>query len=391
MQSGINFFILIVLAGSASVGFAREAAASPERPVSSREAEEGVLPFPYVAEITGNDVYIRSGPGTEYYTCGKLNKTDRVKVVSSQPGWSRIVPPPGSFSWITTQFVSIDQDSPAIGIVTGDRVRVYAGSAYIKPIHSTTEQVKLNRGDKVRLLGEERTGYYKIASPADTYLWVSTKFTKAVGPVGEVPVVVGPRRDTTTDANMIVPTDISVQAKKLEEYHALEKQIQAERAKPIEQQSYTKIKKALVEIASNKRAGKAARYAEFGIKQVERFELALAIAKEVWLQDAQLQRIQERINKARATRLAAFEDLGRFAVIGKFKTSSVYGAEPELIHYRIIDGSNKILCYALPSGPASRTDLSKLVGLKVGLLGTIEPHPQTQGALVRFTGIVKLN
>jgi SH3-like domain-containing protein len=61
------------------------------------------LPVPYIAEITGNDVNIRSGPGTNYYRCGKLNKDDKVEVLSAQLGWSRIVPPPGSFSWISMQ------------------------------------------------------------------------------------------------------------------------------------------------------------------------------------------------------------------------------------------------------------------------------------------------
>ena len=35
----------------------------------------------YVAEVLGNDVFIRSGPGTQFYQCGKLYAGDRVQVV----------------------------------------------------------------------------------------------------------------------------------------------------------------------------------------------------------------------------------------------------------------------------------------------------------------------
>ena len=366
---------LLCLAVLASVGFAQEAA---------------ILSFPYIAEITDDNVYIRSGPGTNYYSCGKLNKADRVKVVGSKFSWSQIVPPPGSFSWISTQYVKVDPNNPSIGIVTGDAVRVYAGSDLLKPIHSTTLQPKRNKGDRVRLMSEEKDDYYKIAPPADAYLWVSTKYTKPLAPVGQVPPTVETQGEPKAETGPVVPAKISVEAEKLKEYHALEEQIEAERAKPMAQQDYANIKRALVKIANNKEAGKAVRYSEFAIKQIERCELALAVATQVQLQDAQLQKIQDKIDKARATRLAEVPDLGRFAVIGQLQTSTIYGAEAGLKHYRITDVFGKTICYALPSGPALRMDMSKLIDRKVGLVGTIEPHLQTGGALVRFTAVAEL-
>jgi len=394
MQSHINFLILIILAGLTSVGFAQKAVTPSEESVSAGAAEESVPSFPYVAQITADKVNIRSGPGTNYYSCGNLNKPDRVKVVGSQFSWSRIVPPAGSFSWISKQYVSIDLNDPSIGIVTGDSVRVYAGSNRLKPIHSTTMQLKLKKDDEVLLLGEEEGGYYKISPPAGVYLWVSTKYTESLGAVGEVPLIVElpsrPKADTLAVAPVRAPTDAAVEAGALREYYALEKQVKAERAKPMGQQNYANIKKELAKIAGNKKTGKAARYAEFMLKQIQGFELALEVAKEVSLQDAQLQRIQERIEKARATKLAQFPDIGRFAVIGHLQTSNIYGPEAEPRHYRIMDDSGKTICYALPDKSASQTDLSKLLGRKVGLVGTIKPHMQTAGALVQFTEIVEL-
>ena len=392
MQTHTKFFNLFILISLlASAGFAQEAVTPPKKYVIAGEAEESVPSLPYIGEITGDDVNIRSGPGTNYYRCGKLNKGDRVKVVGSQFSWSRIVPPAGSFSWISTQYVSIDQDNPAIGTVTGNAVRVYAGSEHLKPIHSTTVLLKFNRGDKVSLMGEEEGDYHKILPPAGTYLWVLTEYINWLGSIGEVELIVeppaAPKADTT---EAVVYTDTSAEARKLKEYYALQNQLESERAKPWAEQNYAAIKKKLVEIAEIKEAGKAARYSEFAIKQIEGCELALAVAQEVRLQDKQLQQIKERIEKARAKKLTQVPILGRFAVIGQFQTSNIYGLQAELTLYRIIDDSDKILCYAVASGSASEMDLSKLLGRKVGLVGTIEPHPQTVGALVRFAEIVDL-
>ncbi len=127
MQSRANLLILIILIGLVSVVFAQEAAPPAEEPVP---AEEPAIPFPYIAQITGDSVNIRSGPGTNHYPCGKLSKTDRVKVVGSRFSWSRIVPPASCFSWISAQHVSVDPNNPTVGIVTGDAVRVYAGSEH---------------------------------------------------------------------------------------------------------------------------------------------------------------------------------------------------------------------------------------------------------------------
>jgi len=381
---------LVILVVLASVGSGREAAVPPERAASAGDTNESVISFPYIAEITGDNVYVRSGRGTNYYSCGKLNKGDRVKVVNHQFGWSCIVPPAGSFSWISMEYIGVDTDDPTIGIVTGDGVRVYAGSDSIKPIHSTTLQRQLNWGDKVKLLGEVKDKYHKIAPPDGAYVWVSTQYTKVVGTVGEVRPTVDVSPPTVVKPiPKVVRTDISAEAA-LKKYYALAKLIEAERAKPIAQQNYEKIKKELTEIAGSEKADKAARYSESALKLVERYEWAFKVEKAVRLQDAELQRILEGIDKARIIKLAEVEDLGRFAAIGQLKTSNIYGTEPELKHYRIIDDSGKTICYALPTGSASKMDLSKFVDRKVGLVGTIEPHPQTENALVRFIETVEL-
>jgi hypothetical protein len=391
MRSHINLLTFVVLAALASAGFAQTGGAGDTSTPS----------FPYIAEIVGDDLYIRSGPGTNFYHCGKLNTGDKVKVVSRQFSWSCIVPPVGSFSWISMQYVKIDPADPSVGTVTGDNVRVYAGSDYVKPLYSTTLQGKLNRGEKVKLLGEQMDDYYKIGPPSFAYLWVSTSFTRPlpIKPVTPVPPPAG--QGTPPIAKPVEPNDAvevtpptpaplplpqSSAEAKLQEYYALQKQVEAEQAKPVDKQDYSKIKESLVKIAGDEQAGKAARYAKYVVGRIEGFELALAVGKEVQLANEQLAKTKERIEKARVTKLAEVKDLGRFAVIGQLQTFTTYGEG----HYRILDASGKTVCYALPASGAGQSGLSKLVGRKVGLVGMVEPHRQTAGAMVRFVEAVEL-
>jgi uncharacterized protein YgiM (DUF1202 family) len=244
MRFTTNLFIVAVLAGLAFVGLSQGAA--------SEEVE--TPPFPYDAVITGDDVYIRSGPGTNFYHCGKFNKGDRVRVVAKQFSWSRIVPPAGSFSWISMQYVKIDPASPGVGIVTGDNVRVYAGSDFVKPLYSTTLQDKLNTGDKVKLLGEQMDDYYKIAPPPAAYLWVSTSLTKpAPAPVEPPPapaVVPSAAVEEPNEAVAVTPPVVTPESA-LEKYRELKQKVETERAKPADQQDYSDLKKELTEIAKS--------------------------------------------------------------------------------------------------------------------------------------------
>ena len=371
-------------------------------PPATKPATAPAPSFPYAGEVAENDVPVRSGPGTNYYISGTLKRGNKLTVVGSQFSWSRIVPPPGSFSWISMRNVSIDPDNPNIGIVTADGIRVYAGSPFKEPIHSETLQLKLNRSDEVRFIGPPKGDYYKIAPPAGAYLWISTKNIKPA-PVKLVkPTVVPPPRKTDPNtATKTVPkvvvkptvpvtTTISGESENLKAFYALEKLIKAEQTKPADQQNYEDLKKALSIIAANKDAGKAARYAEFALRQINGFELALNVGKVVQLQNEELKKTQEGIDTARATRLAQVPNLGKFAVIGTLQTSNIYGPEAKIKYFRIMD-NNKTMCYALPTGPAAAMDLTKLVDSKVGLVGAIEANPQTAGAVVHFTDITEVN
>ena len=118
--------------------------------------------------------------------------------------------------------------------------------------------------------------------------------------------------------------------------------------------------------------------------------MAIQTAKEVRMQDANLQKIKAEIEKARAEKISQIEDMGKFAAIGKLQASDIFGPSVELKQYRLVDDANNTICYAAPADAISNNDFSKFLGQKVGLTGTIEPHPQVSGALVRFNEIVEI-
>ncbi len=406
MESCIRFVVVTLVAGVCTLAFAEQPAprASAQANVAVSDANKANLPaLPFMAEITSDDVYVRSGPGTNYYYCSKLKKTDKVKVVGSKFSWWQIVPPAGSYSWISKQYVQVDPQNSASGTVIGDAVRVYAGSDDVQPMHSTTWLVKLNKDEKVTLLGEEKEDYYKITPPEGAYLWVSNQYARPLGslvspaqPMPGVPSTAPaafPAAATATSPNgPYVPAAVplSLDDQKTDEVKLLRERVDAERAKPVDQQNFAELKKAIGEIANNKQNPKSARNAQNLLKTIERYELAQEIAKADKLQDEQFGQTRQRIENAHAEQLAKFEDLSIFAVIGQLRESSVFAEGPGIRYYRVVDNEGKTVCYAKPTGEAANMDFSKFIDKKVGLVGTIEPNPEMGGALVQFTNIIEL-
>jgi uncharacterized protein YraI len=378
MESCLRFAVVIIVVGLCTAVCAEQTAGFPTPNVSASEASDANLPaMPFIAEITGDDVYVRSGPGTNYYFCAKLKKGDRVKVVGSKFSWWQITPPTGSYAWISRQYVEKDPQNSSMGVVIGEGVRVYAGSDEVRPMHSTTPLVKLNKDDKVTLLGEEKEDYYKIAPPEGAYLWVSSQHARAlvslVPPVQPMPASppagaapfptpaakAEPQVASVNEPN--IPVQTSLEDQRTRELNLLMEHLEEEQAKPLEQQKYDGLKKALEVIANDKQSPRTARKAEYMIKTVERHELAQEVSKTTALQDEQFANTSQRIEAARNEKLAQVEDKGIFAVIGLLKESSIFSEQRGLKYYRILDEQGKTICYARPVGEAAHKDLSGFI------------------------------
>ena len=141
--------------------------------------------FPCIAQPVSENVKIRSGGGSAYYTCGKIKAGEDVTVVAVEFGWAKIVPPKGSFSWIAKKYIVKNPSNPKAGIVNGEGIRIWVGSPSLAALNSSATQIKLSKknSDIVELLGDEDNGYLKIAPPSGAFLYVPAKQLKYTGPV----------------------------------------------------------------------------------------------------------------------------------------------------------------------------------------------------------------
>ncbi len=138
--------------------------------------------YQFAGQVSGNDVYVRSGPGEGYYPTMKLDKGAAVTVVGLKFGWLKILPPEGSFSYIPKAWVERAGDG-SIGRVTKPDLIVRAGSGLNEMKNAV--QTSLNDNDRVVILGE-KDEYFKIQPPAGAYLYVNKDF---VSPVKQVAAV----------------------------------------------------------------------------------------------------------------------------------------------------------------------------------------------------------
>ncbi len=367
----------------------------------SPEAEPSVsVSFPQVGEVTGQDVYVRAGPGTAWYSCGKLNAPARVRVVGAKHIWLEIIPPAGSFSWISKNYVKPDAGNPEIGIVTADSVNVWAGSEDVPPTRSIRRQTKLNKGKTVKLLGAEEEEYYKIAPPRGAHLWISDKYVKYVGPVSELKAVellpkpepeLEPEPKTEDEPEPApVPGKLELEAKMLKECRDLSKQMAAQLAKPLDVQNYEGIKEALEAIINNPEAGKAQRYGQHQLERIAGFELARQVGEEVKRHDAQLARLREEIRDRLARKLAEISKTAKYIIMGELRPSEIYTDETSQKRYMIVDETGKIVCYAVPNQSAAQIDVDKFMHCKVGLEGKMLGDLYNTVRVVKFSNIEEL-
>lgn len=159
---------------------------------------------PYTAYVNADEVYVRSGPGTNYYPTQKLQRGDRIEVYRHDPGgWLAIRPPEGSFSWITGEFVE-QADGETTGKVIGDRVVVRIGSEF-SDVRDVI-QVRMRKNEDVEILeskvfnpGPAEQTWHKITPPSGEFRWIHGRFVSET--LEETIESDEPRR------NLLIPAD----------------------------------------------------------------------------------------------------------------------------------------------------------------------------------------
>ena len=356
--------------------------------------------YPFIAEVTGSDIYIRSGKGTAYYHCGKVQKGDMLTVFEEVFGWAKILPPEGCYSWIHKDYVEVQTAQPTIGVLKGDNVRVWAGTDYIQPMRSSSMQTKLNSGEIVELMDDQPTGgdYYKIKPPTGAYLWMSCEYLNYVGQPQKLkpatperpgtPAVNDTPKPGTLEISDLPPShetgipnfdnvdqsqasaggkvqpdqtriatesDIAqaiekagagkegtTEATQLDVCYALSTQIDEELKKPLSQQNYDAMRKSLEDIQKDENAGKAATYAKILLERIERYDLVLSVVNALKEQDQSLEKKKEQIEQAHQSKLENLPKEPDYIFTGTLKQSHVYTSKTGQQRYLILDGNGKI-------------------------------------------------
>ena len=156
--------------------------------VDSMRAEE---PFPYTGYIAGKNVYVRSGPGKNYYPTDKLQQGTSLEIWRHDPGgWFAVRPPEGSYSWVRAKYLR-PTDEQGVFVVAADRVITRVGSKLNE--QRDVIQIRLQRGEQVEVFQTIGTGgnaWCKVAPPAGEFRWVfgqlierRSKTEKSVRPI----------------------------------------------------------------------------------------------------------------------------------------------------------------------------------------------------------------
>jgi len=142
--------------------------------------------FPYVAYISSDDVYIRSGPGKNYYPTAKMRRGEPVEVYRHDPGgWYAIRPPVQSFSWVSARQLDVLDDG--LAAVNTERAVARVGSLFSEV--RDVIQVRLNKGERVELVDTHASGdekWYKITPPAGEFRWVYKDYVTRSAPLDEL-------------------------------------------------------------------------------------------------------------------------------------------------------------------------------------------------------------
>jgi len=140
--------------------------------------------FPYIAYVNSDDVYVRSGPGRDYYPTTKLAKGKPVEVYRHDPGgWLAIRPPAGSYSWVSARH--LDPSEGELAVVNSDRVVARVGSEF-SDVRDVI-QVRLERDEQVLLLEPPAldSPWCKIEPPAGEFRWVFAQYVDREPPSTE--------------------------------------------------------------------------------------------------------------------------------------------------------------------------------------------------------------
>ncbi|MEE9296754.1 MAG: hypothetical protein V3W34_17560 [Phycisphaerae bacterium] len=338
----------------------------------------------YLAEVVGNDVYVRSGPSTNYYPVAKLSAGARVRVFVDKNGWLAIEPPAGCYSLIHKNFVDLDPDETE-GVVNGDQVLVRAGSD-MSP-HLYAKQRKLNRGATVKVLRSHNDDYLRIVPPKGVRVYIASQFVHRLpaslmvesqdtptpasteGGLREEPRTAG--ETSTAEASgpaLDSEKDEASEAPDRPRIAAIEAVLEAEEQKPLVERDYERVIARFRELAEQREDTYARSYAKLRLAQLRDAADTVSMVTEV-------RALGEEMASDRKAAMMERERMrpplpvigGGFDAVGELRKSMIYASKAFPRRYRLVDvdGVRTIGYVEIPRDSA--IEVERFLGRKVGV------------------------
>ena len=341
----------------------------------------------YIGAVDGTNVHVRSGNSMQYYKCTKLSRPARVTVVGESDGWVKILPPAGTFSVISREYVRPDETGKA-GVVTGDNVWVRAGGEMLDNDRLKdfwAIQLSLNKGDVVRILGQVGD-YYKIVPPKGATFWMSADYVKRIE--GAEVVEASTALDVTTQPSEVeadqdetavaaattqaVETSAAEPATVRQQFEAAEKLLAAEYDKPRDQRDLANLLSQYQAIpVANDDPLKPYVDVRIGFLQnaIKR-ERDIRSVEELARQTAQKQEQFEAQRAKITVEQPSPAPEAAYAARGVLSPSAIFSGGPRSPKRYILRNprTNSVTAYVQAAG--ADADLAEFVGKYVGITGT---------------------
>ena len=130
--------------------------------------------------VTTDRVNIRSRADLNSQIVGRASQGDVLESTGIDSGWYAIIPPPGVFSLVASQFIErVDDTHGRVEVDTSLRVRVGSDIQPYDPMLCEV-QTHLQRGAEVEILGSVNTDWLKIKPPAGVHVYISGQFAEEI-------------------------------------------------------------------------------------------------------------------------------------------------------------------------------------------------------------------
>jgi uncharacterized protein YgiM (DUF1202 family) len=128
--------------------------------------------FPFVSQVTADNVNIRAGYNINFEVIHKLKKNDKLVVIDREFNWYKVELPTEASCFISKKYITKATDSEE-GKVNVSKLNVRA-----RPSLKSSVLCQLTKYDKVKIKEGFNKNWYKIQSPKNCYGWVHTKYMK---------------------------------------------------------------------------------------------------------------------------------------------------------------------------------------------------------------------